>query len=251
MLAKQSDTLQAVSDLCVRQAVSPVWRSLLNKGSNLGFVPLFATAGVKADEILGKLMETEAWVTLGTVKARGEMGLIQENTHAPTPTAHIGCLLPALAALPTCPLPLPRTKGAREFPGCQPAMSHRTHPFFSTVWARCPTPLSPHSSLPHPTDLPLSRGLSALALAETQRCCGSARGRCWWASTLGSIQLAQHLLVGCQAGAEAPRCQTLDGGCGSTQVWGALPCPQFPIPTSPGLVWPPGQLVQEIKLAEN
>lgn len=99
MLAKQTDTRQAVSDLCVWQAVSPVWRSLLNKGSDLGFVPLSAIAGVKADEILGKLMGTEAWVTLGTVKARGEMGLMQENTHTLTLTA--------------CSQPSPRSQLAR------------------------------------------------------------------------------------------------------------------------------------------
>ena len=69
MLDKQTDTLQAVSDLCIWQAVSPVWRSLLNKSPDLGFVLLFAIAGATAEEILGKLMETEAWVTLGMAKA--------------------------------------------------------------------------------------------------------------------------------------------------------------------------------------
>lgn len=69
MLDKQTDTPQAVSDLCTWQAVSPAWISLLNKGSDLGFVLMFAIAGATAEEILGKLMETEAWVTLGMAKA--------------------------------------------------------------------------------------------------------------------------------------------------------------------------------------
>jgi len=67
MLDKQANTPQAVSDLCIRQAVSPVWRSLLNKGSDLSYVVLFDTARVIVAEILGKLME--ARVTLGMVKA--------------------------------------------------------------------------------------------------------------------------------------------------------------------------------------
>lgn len=65
MLDKQTNTLQAVSDLCLWQAVS----SVLNKGSDLGFVLLFAIGDVSAEEILGKLVETEAWLTLGTEKA--------------------------------------------------------------------------------------------------------------------------------------------------------------------------------------
>ena len=68
MLDKQTNTPQAVSDLCIWQAVTLVWRSLLNKGCDLGFVLLFATAGTTAEEILGNLMEMEAWVTLGMVK---------------------------------------------------------------------------------------------------------------------------------------------------------------------------------------
>lgn len=46
-----------------------MWRSLLNKGSDLGFVLLYAIAEAAAEEILGKLVETEACLTLGKEKA--------------------------------------------------------------------------------------------------------------------------------------------------------------------------------------
>lgn len=68
MLGKQTNTPQAVSDLSIWQAVSSMWRSLLNKGSDLGFFLLFAIAEAAAEEILGKLVETDAWLILGTEK---------------------------------------------------------------------------------------------------------------------------------------------------------------------------------------
>lgn len=68
MLGKQTNTLQAVSDLCIWQAVPSVCRSLLNKGSDLGFVLLFAIAEAAAEEIPGRLVETGTWLRLGTEK---------------------------------------------------------------------------------------------------------------------------------------------------------------------------------------
>lgn len=116
MLGKQINTLQAVSDLCIWQAVSSVWRSLLNKGSDLSFVLLFAIAEAAAEEILGKLVKTEAWLTLGREKARREMDISQQNTQYAHP--HCSCsLLPALTAFSTCPVSLSHTGGAHK---CSP-----------------------------------------------------------------------------------------------------------------------------------
>lgn len=117
MLGKQTSTLQAVSDLCIWQAASSVWRSLLNMGSDLGFVLLFAIAEEAAEEILGKLVETEAWLTLGMEKAQREMDISQQNTVMPTLSVHAGSLLPVFAAHPTCLVSLPHTEGHTRFKG--------------------------------------------------------------------------------------------------------------------------------------
>lgn len=134
MLGKQTNTPQAVSNLSIWQAVSSMWRSLLNKGSDLGFVLLFAIAEAAAEEILGKLVETDAWLTLGTEKARREMDISQQNTHMPTPTAHAGSLLPALTALPTCPVSLPHKEGAHKAQGFPiPSLQQASRLIFSSL----------------------------------------------------------------------------------------------------------------------
>lgn len=77
---------------------------------------LLAIAEAAAEEIL---MEIEAWLTLGTEKAWRVMGFSQQNTHMLILSAHADSLLPALAALPACPVSLPHMDGAhkvQEFP---------------------------------------------------------------------------------------------------------------------------------------
>lgn len=181
-------------------------------------------------------METEAWVTLGMAKAGREMGLIQPNLHVSTLTAHTGCWCRALVVVPTHPLPLPRTKGAhggQELPSSQPATSHQTHHFFFAAWARCWIVLVPLLLLPHPTALPLLPGLIALPLAKTRRCC-------WLCPTADAgvpprweaLSGAEHLLAGCQAGAEVPHCWTPEAA-GPRESRVPCPVPSLPFPLLP------------------
>lgn len=132
MLGKQTNTLQAVSGCWIWQAVSPVWRTLRNKGPDLSFVLLFAIAEAATEEILGKLVETEAWLILDMEKG---------NTHQPAKhticSPHCSCR--QLAPSPCCTPNLSSASASHRrgtqdssVPHPKPAISQHTHQFFFT-----------------------------------------------------------------------------------------------------------------------
>lgn len=150
MLGKQTNTLQAVSDHCILQAVSSVWRSLLNKGSDLSFVLLFAIAEAAAEETLAKVVETEVWLTIGRERARSEMDISQQNTQYAHP--HCSCSsLPALTAFSTCPVSLPHTGGAHKIQVFPILSLHK--PADSSLFLHCLSPL-PDPHVPSPPSFP-------------------------------------------------------------------------------------------------
>lgn len=110
--------------------------------------------------------------------------------------------------------------------------------------------------MPFPSALPFPIRPTCRSSLDLQCCpllkCRGAAGElpCW-----GVSSKAEHLLVGCQAGAEVPPCWTLEAvgprkSRGASALFPASHSHSF-LCASPGLVSSAGQLVQELKLAEN